>query len=69
MNIERILFIQTAFLGDAILALPAIQKLKELNPDLLIDVLCIPETEEIFSASASVNKAIIIDKKNQHKSI
>lgn len=69
MNIERILFIQTAFLGDAILALPAIQKLKELNPDSQIDVLCIPETEEIFSASPSINKVNVIDKKNQHKSL
>ena len=69
MNIERILFIQTAFLGDAILALPAIQKLKELNPDSQIDVLCIPETEEIFSASPSINKVNVIDKKSQHKSL
>jgi len=69
MNIERILFIQTAFLGDAILALPAIQKLKELNPDSQINVLCIPETEEIFSASPSINKVIVIDKKGQHKSL
>ncbi len=49
MITERILFIQTAFLGDAILALPSIQKLKEINPDCTIDVLCIPETEEIFN--------------------
>ena len=69
MNSERILFIQTAFLGDAILALPSIQKLKEFNPDFAIDVLCIPETKEIFSASPSVDKAIVIDKKGEHKSL
>jgi heptosyltransferase-2 len=69
MNSERILFIQTAFLGDAILAVPAIQKLKELNPDFVIDVLCIPETQEIFSASPSVNNTFVIDKKGEHKSL
>jgi len=69
MNSERILFIQTAFLGDAILALPAIQKLKEVNPDSSIDVLCIPETKEIFSALPSVDKAVVIDKKGEHKTL
>jgi heptosyltransferase II len=69
MNPDRILFIQTAFLGDAILALPSIQKLKELNPDSAIDVLCIPETKEIFSASPSVDNAVVIDKKGEHKSL
>ncbi len=69
MNLERILFIQTAFLGDAILALPAIQKLKELIPDSSIDVLCIPETKEIFRASLSVDNTVAIDKKGEHKTL
>lgn len=66
---EKILFIQTAFLGDAILTLPALQKLKEKFPDSLIDVLCIPETSEVFKASDCVDNVIILDKRNEHKSI
>lgn len=66
---ERILIIQTAFIGDAILTLPMIEKLKEKNNDCLIDVLCIPSTEEIFLASPFVNEVLIMDKKNKHKSI
>ena len=50
MNAERILFIQTAFPGDAILTLPAIKKLKDFFPDSTIDVLCIPATKEIFTS-------------------
>ncbi|MDP2362180.1 MAG: glycosyltransferase family 9 protein, partial [Ignavibacteria bacterium] len=69
MKSERILFIQTAFLGDAILALPSIQKLKESNPDCSIDVLCIPETEEVFNSSSGVDNAVVIDKKGKHKTL
>ena len=69
MNAERILFIQTAFPGDAILTLPAIKKLKDFFPDSRIDVLCIPATKEIFSASPYVDNAIFIDKKGEHKSL
>ena len=63
MLTEKILFIQTAFLGDAILSLPAIQKLKELNSSMNIDVLCIPETKVIFESSICVNEVIVVDKK------
>ena len=66
---EKILIIQTAFPGDAILTLPFIQKLKESNSLSTIDVICIPATAEIFSASPFVNKVIILNKRKQHKSL
>ncbi len=66
---SRILFIQTAFLGDAILTLPAIQKLKEQYPDCILDVLCIPTTAEVFQASKSIDNVIILDKRGEHKSL
>lgn len=69
MNSEKILFIQTAFIGDAILTLPALQKLKEMYPDYLIDVICIPESKEIFKSNPSVNDVIVLDKKGIHKSL
>jgi len=67
-NEKKILVIQTAFPGDAILTLPFIQELKRKNPEYLIDVLCIPATTEIFSASSYVNSVILLDKKGRHKS-
>jgi heptosyltransferase II len=66
---ERILVIQTAFLGDAILTLPMIQKLDELYPMSEIDVLAIPSTKEIFSASPYTNEVLVIDKKGKEKSV
>lgn len=69
MNIERILFIQTAFPGDAILTLPALKQLKNFFPNSDIDVLCIPATKEIFAASPFVDQVIVIDKRGKHKSL
>ena len=65
----NILVIQTAFLGDAILTLPMIKVLKEKNSENKLDVLAIPSTEGIFSASPYVDDVIVIDKKVKHKSI
>lgn len=64
-----ILVIQTAFLGDAILTLPMLKKLKDKNPDAQLDVLAIPSTTEIFSAAPYVDNVIIMDKKGNHKGI
>lgn len=65
---KKILVIQTAFPGDAILTLPFIQELKKQIPDYSIDVLCIPLTAEIFGASPSINSVIPFDKKGKQKS-
>lgn len=66
---KKILVIQTAFLGDAVLTLPLIQKLKEKKEDVKITVLCIPSTKEVFRYSSSVEKVIIYDKRGADKSI
>ncbi len=66
---EKILIIQTAFLGDAVLTLPMIKKLKEIYPESIIDVVSIPSTKEIFDASPFVDNTIVLDKKNKHKSL
>ncbi len=66
---EKFLIIQTAFIGDAILTLPMIQKLKELNPLSSIDVIGIPETTVIFSHSLAVDNVHIFDKHGKHRSI
>ncbi|MBE0573262.1 MAG: glycosyltransferase family 9 protein [Ignavibacteriaceae bacterium] len=66
---KKILVIQTAFPGDAILTLPLIQELKKKKHEYLIDVLCIPSTVDIFAASPYVNSAIPFDKKGKQKSI
>jgi len=66
---KKILVIQTAFPGDAILTLPFIQELKKKRAEYSIDVLCIPQTAEIFAASPQVNSVISFDKKGKQKSL
>jgi heptosyltransferase-2 len=66
---EKILIIQTAFLGDAILTLPMIQQLKKKLPTSLITVLCIPSTKELFEKSPVIDVVIVYDKRNTQKSI
>ncbi len=66
---EKILIIQTAFLGDAVLTLPMIQKLKEKFPNSAVTVLCIPSTKELFTLSQSVDNLIVYDKKGEQKSL
>lgn len=68
MNQQKILVVQTAFLGDAILTLPMIQKLKEKYPESIIHVLCIPSSKDIFINSPFVENVIVYDKRGSDKS-
>lgn len=62
---EKILIIQTAFPGDAILTLPLTKFLK--TKGYFVSVLCIPATENIFSNSPCVDETIVYDKRHRNK--
>jgi heptosyltransferase-2 len=63
MKTDKILIIQTAFLGDVILALPMVQTLKAHLPDSKIDFLCIPNTRPVLMNHPDLNRVIPYDKK------
>ncbi|MCK9425276.1 MAG: lipopolysaccharide heptosyltransferase II [Ignavibacteriaceae bacterium] len=67
LNQNKIVVIQTAFLGDAVLTLPMLEVLAERNPNAKIDVVTIPKNSAIFLASPYVNEVIIYDKRDTHK--
>jgi heptosyltransferase-2 len=69
VSIDRILVIQTAFIGDAILTLPLIQRLKQIYPKSLIDVVVVPRTAEIFSNHPAISEIIPYDKHGTDKGI
>jgi heptosyltransferase-2 len=69
LNHEKILVIQTAFLGDAILTLPMIQKLHEKFINCSISVVCIPSTKEVFDSSPYVENVIVFDKRGKQSSL
>lgn len=60
---KRILIIQTAFIGDVILATPLIEKLKRFYPDADIDFLLRKGNESLLKNHPKLNKVLIWDKK------
>lgn len=59
---KKILIIQTASIGDVILATPLIEKLYDTFDDVLIDFLLKKGNESLFSRHPKLNKVIVLDK-------
>src|SRR2546430_1668426 len=58
----RVLVIETAFLGDAIISLALARELRRLQPDAHITYLVKPEVQDVMLACPDVNDAIAYDK-------
>ncbi len=65
----KVLVIQTAFLGDAVIALSLAEELRRLSPDAHITYLVRPEVAGIINFSPSVNQVLIYDKYNSESGI
>lgn len=61
---NRILIIQTAFLGDVILATPVMSELKRLYPNAEIDVLVKKGNESLLQNNPNLNYVVTFDKSN-----
>ncbi len=59
---NRILVIQTAFLGDVILATPVVSELHRLFPDASIDVLVKKGNESLLANNPKIRNVIAFDK-------
>lgn len=62
-KIDKILIIQTAFIGDVILITPLVRETKLLFPDAKIDVMVIPQTSNILENNPHINSIILFDKR------
>ena len=60
---QKILVLQTAFLGDVIMTTPTVKAIKQVFPDAQIDVLTIPQTAIVFKYNPNVNSTLVFDKK------
>jgi heptosyltransferase II len=69
LTFQKILVIQTAFIGDAILTLPLLQVLKRNYPQSTIDVVAVPRTVEIFSNHPAIFNIHVYDKHGKDKGI
>ena len=64
---NKILIVQTAFLGDVILALPMVQTIKNHLPGSVIDFLCVPGNEPVLTGHPAIRNVIPYDKKGGDK--
>lgn len=66
----KILIIQTAFLGDVILATPLIEKLKAQIPGSEIDFLLSKGNEDLLKNNPGISRVLIFDKKkNKYRNL
>ncbi len=61
---QRVLIIQTAFLGDVILATPVVSEMKRLYPNCSIDVLVRKGNESILANHPDIHEVLTFNKKN-----
>ncbi len=66
---NRLLVVQTAFLGDCLLTIPFLLRLREQNPDAEITVVTSAKTEQVFSALRCIDHLHILDKSGKHKTL
>lgn len=64
MHLQRILIIQTAFIGDVILATPLVDKMKRFYPDSSVDFLVRGGNEGLFSGDTRINELLVWNKEH-----
>ena len=69
MNLDRILVIQTAFLGDVILASPVWENLHAAYPHAQIDVVVKKGNESLLQAHPFLHQVFIFDKSHKVKNL
>jgi lipopolysaccharide heptosyltransferase II len=60
---ERILVVQTSFLGDVVLTTPLIAALRRRFPSAALAVLCTPRGKEILAGNPDIDEIITLEKK------
>ena len=63
----RILVVQTAFLGDAVLTTPMFSALRAAYPSARIAVLCTPAIRDVFSGNPNIDEVLAMDKKGKDR--
>jgi heptosyltransferase II len=60
---QKVLVVQTSFLGDTILTLPLCSEIKRRFPETELSVLCSPQSAELLSDYPDIDEVIADDKK------
>ncbi len=62
-NRQKILVVQTSFLGDAVLTTPLLSELRRLFPQATTAVLCTPQARHLFEGNPDIDELLTDDKK------
>jgi heptosyltransferase II len=60
---ERVLVVQTSFLGDTVLTIPLLAEIKRRFPDSKLSLLCTPLGQELLLDHPAIDETIVDDKK------
>ena len=63
---RRIVVLQTSFLGDSLLTLPLLRRIKDSLPHATLAVLTLPKHAEVFRGNDWVDEVILDDKHGEH---
>lgn len=66
---ERILVVQTSFLGDIVLTVPLLAEIKRRFPDAELSVLCTPEAKSLLLDNPDIQEIITDDKRGAERGI
>ena len=66
---RKILIVQTAFIGDVILATPLAQAAHEIFAPCQVDFMVIPAAANLLEKNRSINRVLIFDKRDQQRSV
>ncbi len=64
---QRVLVLQTSFLGDTVLTLPLLIEIRRRLPAAYLGVLCSPLGRELLAHVPAIDEIIIDDKRGMHK--
>jgi len=66
-NVKRVLIVQTAFIGDVILATPLAEAAHQILPECRVDLMVIPAAANLLEKNPFVNRALIFDKRGEQR--
>ena len=64
---QKILIVQTAYLGDLVLTTPLFRAVRQLFPDSIIDALVIPQTADLIRNNTNLSHIYTFDKRNNRE--
>jgi heptosyltransferase-2 len=64
---KKVLIVQTAFIGDVILATPLAEAAQRIFPDCRVDFMVIPAAANLLEKNAFINRIVIFDKRGQQR--